>query len=129
MGKRNVDTHQPILSGDLRRSREAVSPDARGAHMRQPVQTRRFKEALERVQLLFIATRSVKLTNADAARMAGLDRQVCRVLLQNLIETGFLEQHPRGMFARSPAASHVPFVETASDPSLKAPATVANFRR
>ena len=97
--------------------------------MTQPIPTRRFKEALARVERLFMETGGVKLTTADAALMAGLDPQVCGVMLQNLIDTGFLEQRPRGMFARSPSASHVPFVETATDPSLKAPATVANFRR
>jgi DNA-binding GntR family transcriptional regulator len=38
--------------------------------------------------------------------MAGLDRQVCRVLLQNLVEAGFLEHRLRGVFVRSPSASH-----------------------
>ena len=76
--------------------------------MAQPLQTRCFKEALARVQLLFIATRAVKLTNADAARMAGLDRQVCRGLLQNLIDTGFLEQRGSGMFVRRSPDSHSP---------------------
>jgi hypothetical protein len=74
--------------------------------MTQPLQTRRFKEALARVQLLFMETRSAKLTAADAALMAGLDRQVCRVLLRTLVETGFLEQLPGGMFVRSSSASH-----------------------
>ena len=74
--------------------------------MTQPLQTRRFKEALARVRLLFMETRSAKLTAADAALMAGLDRQVCRVLLRTLIETGFLEQLPGGMFVRSSSASH-----------------------
>jgi len=67
--------------------------------MTQPIQTRRFREALARVQGLFIDTPGVKLTIADAARMASLDRQVCRVLVRTLIETGFLEQGARGMFS------------------------------
>ena len=74
--------------------------------MTQPLQTRRLKEALARVRLLFMETRGVKFTTADAALMAGLDRQVCRVLLRNLIETGFLEQRPGGTFVRSSSASH-----------------------
>ena len=74
--------------------------------MTQPLQTRCFKEALARVQRLFMETRGVKLTTADAAQMAGLDRQVCRVLLRNLLETGFLEQRLGGMFVRSSSASH-----------------------
>jgi hypothetical protein len=52
-----------------------------------------------------MGTRSVKLTDAEAALMAGLDKDVCRVVLQNLIETGFLERRPGGVFVRSSAAS------------------------
>ena len=74
--------------------------------MSQPLQTPRFMEALARVQLLFTETRGLKLTTADAALMAGLDTQVCGVLLQNLIETGFLEQRPGGVFVRRSSASH-----------------------
>jgi DNA-binding GntR family transcriptional regulator len=46
------------------------------------------------------------LTTVDAAEMAGLDRAVCRGLLQNLVEAGFLEQRLRGVFVRSRSASH-----------------------
>lgn len=73
--------------------------------MTQPLQTRRVKEALARVQNLFTDP-GAKLTAAGAARMAGLDRQVCRALLQNLVEAGFLEQRLRGVFVRSPSAWH-----------------------
>jgi len=48
-----------------------------------------------------------KLTNADAAQMAGLDRQVCQALLQSLVESGFLEQRLRGVFVRSPRTNTV----------------------
>jgi hypothetical protein len=73
--------------------------------MTQPLQTRRFREALARVQDLFVNSPGVKLSTAQAARMAGLDRQVCRVLFRTLIETGFLEQGVRGMFS---AALRIP---------------------
>jgi hypothetical protein len=73
--------------------------------MTQPIQTRRFREALARVQDLFANKPGVKLTTAEAARMAGLDRQVCRVLFRTLIDTGFLEQGVRGMFS---AAHRIP---------------------
>ena len=76
--------------------------------MTQPRQTRCFKQALVRVQHLFIETRGIKLTTADVAQMAGLDSEVCRVLLQNLIETGFLEERLGGMFARSSSDSYQP---------------------
>ena len=75
--------------------------------MTQPLQTRRVKEALARVRNLFMDP-GVTLTTVDAALMAGLDRQVCRTLLQNLVEAGFLEQRLRGVFVRSPSASHQP---------------------
>jgi hypothetical protein len=73
--------------------------------MTQPLQTRRVREALARVQDLFVNSPGVKLTIAQAARMAGLDRQVCRVLFRSLIETGFLEQGVRGLFS---AAHRIP---------------------
>jgi DNA-binding GntR family transcriptional regulator len=73
--------------------------------MTQPLQTRRVKEALARVRNLFMEP-GAKLTTADAAEMAGLDREVCRGLLQDLVETGFLEQRLRGVFVRRPSASH-----------------------
>jgi hypothetical protein len=60
--------------------------------MKPPLQTRCFKEALARVQHLFVDTPGVQLTPADAAHMAGLDRQVCRMVLRTLTESGVLEQ-------------------------------------
>ena len=72
--------------------------------MTQPLQTRRVKEALERVRTVFMGP-GAKLTATDAAQLAGLDRQVCRILLQNLVEAGFLERRLRGVFVRS-SASH-----------------------
>ena len=73
--------------------------------MTQPLQTRCVKEALARIRNLFMDP-GAKLTNAEAAQMAGLDRQVCRALLQHLVEAGFLEQRLRGVFVRRPSASH-----------------------
>jgi predicted transcriptional regulator of viral defense system len=72
--------------------------------MTQPLQTRCVKEALARVRKLFLEPGAM-LTTADAAQLAGLDRQVCRALLQNLVEAGFLERRLRGAFVRSRVAS------------------------
>jgi hypothetical protein len=82
-------------------SHEAVT----ATFMTQPVQTRRVKEALARVRVLFTDP-DAKLTAAGAAQMAGLDREVCRGLLQNLVDAGFLEQRLRGVFVRSASTSH-----------------------
>ena len=73
--------------------------------MTQPPQTRRFREALARVQRLFMLRPGVRLTTADAAQKAGLDRQVCRVMLRNLVDIGFLEQRLGGVFVRSSSAA------------------------
>ena len=84
--------------------------------MTQPLQTRRVKEALARVRNLFLDP-GAKLTTADAAQMAGLDREVCRALLQNLVEAGFLEQ-PRA--AESSAKTDVVTRVTAAAISRRA---------
>jgi hypothetical protein len=76
--------------------------------MTQPLQTRRFKEALARVQQLFVDPPGVRLTTADAAQMAGLDRQVCRVMLRTLTDTGILEQRIGGLFVRRSSDSREP---------------------
>jgi predicted transcriptional regulator of viral defense system len=55
---------------------------------------------LERV---FVETPGVRLTTAAAAQRAGLDRQVCRLLLLRLTEKGFLEQRLRGEFSVRPS--------------------------
>jgi hypothetical protein len=74
--------------------------------MTQPLQTPRIKEALGRLQELFVNTPGVKLTTLGAAQKAGLDRQVCRVLLRTLTTTGFLEQRVGGIFVRRSPNSH-----------------------
>lgn len=68
--------------------------------MKPPLQTRCFKAALARVRQLFVDTPGVHLTPAVAAQMAGLDRQVCRVVLRTLTESGVIEQLTRGVFVR-----------------------------
>jgi hypothetical protein len=68
--------------------------------MTHSLQTPRVKEALSRIRSLFLDP-GAKLNTADAAQLAGLDTQVCQVLLQNLVETGFLERRLRGMFVRT----------------------------
>lgn len=73
--------------------------------MTKPLQTRRVKEALARIRDLFLDP-GARLTTADAAQLAGLDSQVCGALLENLVDAGFLEQRLRGVFVRSPSASH-----------------------
>jgi GTP-sensing pleiotropic transcriptional regulator CodY len=63
-------------------------------------QTRCFREGLARVRAIFSETTGVRMTTVAVADVAGLDRQVCRVMLRTLTETGFLEQRPMGVFIR-----------------------------
>ena len=79
--------------------------------MKQPLQTRRVKEALARVRSLFMDP-DTKLTTATAAQMAGLDSLVCGKLLRSLVDAGFLEQRLQGVFVRSP--SEVTLTDTVS---------------
>jgi hypothetical protein len=67
-----------------------------------PAETPRLKEALAKVRRVFEAAPGVELTTADTARVAGLDRQVCRVLLRMLSIAGFLERRTSGVFVRCP---------------------------
>jgi len=77
--------------------------------VRAPVQTRCFKEALTKVRALFVETPGAMLTTADTARLARLDRQICRVLLRTLTESGFLERRATGVFVlRSASADKKP---------------------
>ena len=61
-------------------------------------QTRCFKQALAKVRALFVATPGLTLTTADTARLSSIDRQVCRVVLRTLTESGFLERRVGGVF-------------------------------
>jgi DNA-binding IclR family transcriptional regulator len=62
-------------------------------------ETPRVKEALARLRAVFRGTAGVELAVTDAARLAGLDDEVCHTLLQVLRDTGVLEQRRSGVFA------------------------------
>jgi hypothetical protein len=59
----------------------------------------RVKDALARLRAVFSGTASAELSVADAARLAGLDDEVCRKLLDELCDTGVIEKRRRGTFA------------------------------
>ena len=59
----------------------------------------RVKDALARLRAVFRGTAYAELSVADAARLAGLDDEVCHKLLHELCDTGVIEQRRRGMFA------------------------------
>jgi hypothetical protein len=59
----------------------------------------RVKDALARLRAVFSGTACAELSVADAARLAGLDDEVCLKLLHDLCETGVIEKRRRGTFA------------------------------
>ena len=69
----------------------------------KPPQTRCVTEALARLERVFVETPGARLTTAAAAKKAGLNQEVCGVLLRRLTESGLLEQRLHGVFVlRSP---------------------------
>lgn len=59
----------------------------------------RVKDALARLRAVFSGTSCTALSVADAARLAGLDDEVCLKLLHDLCDTGVIEKRRRGTFA------------------------------
>ena len=56
--------------------------------------------ALERVKGMFLEMPGCEWTVAEAARLAGLDPEVCRAILEALQQTGFVSQRASGAFVR-----------------------------
>jgi hypothetical protein len=58
-------------------------------------ETPHINEALMRLRAVFRGTTGIELADTDVARLAGLDDEECRILLNVLEETGAIER-PRG---------------------------------
>jgi predicted transcriptional regulator of viral defense system len=56
---------------------------------------------LVRVQSEYLEMPGLKLTEAQARRLWGLDGNTCRVVLVTLIERGFLKRSPNGHYVRA----------------------------
>jgi predicted transcriptional regulator of viral defense system len=55
---------------------------------------------LLRVQSEYLEMPGLKLTEHQARRLWGLDRNTCRVVLATLIDQGFLKRSPNGTYVR-----------------------------
>jgi hypothetical protein len=64
--------------------------------------------ALERVKGMFLEMPGTEWTVAEAARLAGLDTEVCRAILEALQQTGFVSQRSSGAFVRCMSATPRP---------------------
>ena len=60
----------------------------------------RVVKALERLKTPFLEEPGTKLSLSDAANIAGIEPDVCHVLLSALVEVRFLTREPDGAFRR-----------------------------
>ena len=62
--------------------------------------TPRVVDAVQRLRGIFLEMPGTQLSMADATRLSGLDRPVCRVVLEALEDARFLKRGPDGIFIR-----------------------------
>jgi hypothetical protein len=65
------------------------------------------EELLRRVQGEFLEMPGLRVTEAQARRLWGLDADICSALLSALIDAGFLFRTPDGAFMRADHAAPV----------------------
>jgi DNA-binding GntR family transcriptional regulator len=62
--------------------------------------TLRISEAVERLNVVFAEVPGTQLSLVDASRLAGLERAVCREVLDALTDSRFLARGRNGLFVR-----------------------------
>jgi hypothetical protein len=62
--------------------------------------TPRVIDGLERLRGIFLEVPGTKLSMADATRLSGLERPMCRMVLEALEESHFLKRGRDGVFTR-----------------------------
>jgi len=60
----------------------------------------RVADALQRLKGIFLEMPGAQLSMADATRLSGLERPVCRVVLETLEDAQFLKRRRDGIFTR-----------------------------
>jgi DNA-binding IclR family transcriptional regulator len=63
--------------------------------------TPRITQALERLKGIFLEVPGTRLSLTDAARVSGLERSMCEVVLQALENVHFLRRDRNGLFIRA----------------------------
>jgi predicted transcriptional regulator of viral defense system len=59
------------------------------------------RDGVQRVQGEYREMPGLKLTEAQAQRLLGIDRDTCGVILSTLIERGFLRRTDNGLYVRA----------------------------
>ena len=62
--------------------------------------TPRVYDAVQRLRGIFLEMPGTQLSMADATRLSGLERPVCRAVLQALEDSQFLKRRRDGIFMR-----------------------------
>lgn len=62
--------------------------------------TPRVIDAVRRLKGIFLEMPGTELSMADATRLSGLERPVCRIVLEALEESHFLKRRSDGVFMR-----------------------------
>jgi len=62
--------------------------------------TPRVIDGLQRLKGIFLEMPGTKLSMADATRLSGLERPMCRIVLQALEDSHFLRRRHDGIFMR-----------------------------
>jgi hypothetical protein len=60
----------------------------------------RLADAVQRLKGIFLEMPGTQLSMADATRLSGLERPMCRIILEALEDARFLKRLPDGMFMR-----------------------------
>ena len=60
----------------------------------------RVSDAVQRLKGMFLEMPGTQLSMADATRLSGLERPVCRVVLEALEDARFLQRRRDGLFMR-----------------------------
>jgi hypothetical protein len=74
-----------------------------------------YQRAFHRIRSEFFATPDERLTAAQVEGLAGVDRVICRTVLEDLVRAGFLSQF-EGSYGMRPPTSRVPPATTATHP-------------
>jgi hypothetical protein len=63
-----------------------------------------YQRAFHRIRSEFFAAPDTRLTAAQVEGLAGVDREICRTVLEDLVRAGFL-QHSEGSYGMCPHSS------------------------
>jgi len=64
-----------------------------------------YQQAFERIRAEFTEMPDMRLTPAQVERLSGVQRAICKCVLDDLVRAGFLQTSPNGRYGRSSDAS------------------------